>query len=454
VITVPQWLLGKYNRPSPRYTCYPGVAHWEDPPTEAQWIEPLDACLAADAAQRGIALYVHIPFCQSLCTFCGCNIRVARNSALATPYVPRLLRELDLYRERLGRARFKLGTLHLGGGTPTFLPAGDLDRLLDGLLERLEVAAAATLTVEVDPRVTTHEQLAVLRRHGFNRVSIGVQDFDPRVLDIVNRAQDETQVRAVVDTSRALGFSSISFDLIYGLPLQTVDSIETTMDAVARLRPDQVCFYPYAPVPWIKPSQRRFTEADLPERDARQQLLETGRRRLGSAGFVEIGLDQYAQPHDALAQAAGRGTLARNFMGYAANSTTPLIGLGSSAMGDASTAFAQNEKNLMRYEARVDRGELPIQRGHVLDDEDRVLRQLISDIVTFREAHWSAQDTRADWFTLAAGPLAELQHDGLIELGAAGLRVTERGVPFLRNVCMAFDARTRRAGESVRDDAA
>jgi oxygen-independent coproporphyrinogen III oxidase len=445
VISIAPGLYAKYNRPSPRYTCYPGVAHWEDPPSEAQWIRYLDASLGATPAQGGIALYVHIPFCQALCTFCGCNIRVARNHALATPYVPRLLRELDLYRERLGRTQFRLGALHLGGGTPTFLPATELDLLLDGLMQRLEMLPAATLTVEVDPRVTTREQLVVLRRHGFNRISIGVQDLDPRVLDIVNRPQEESQVRQVVDSARALGFTSVSVDLIYGLPLQTTDSIRTTMDALDRLRPDQICFYPYAPVPWIKPSQRRFTEADLPERDARQELLLTGRQRMADAGYVEIGLDQYALAGDPLVKAASNGTLARNFMGYSAASTTPLVGLGSSAMGDAGTAFAQNEKNLMRYEARVDRGELPIQRGHVLDAEDLLLRRVISDIVTRFEAQLP-QDLRAD--------LRELQQDGLIELRADVLRVTERGRPFLRNVCMAFDARTRRAEQSVRNDAA
>jgi oxygen-independent coproporphyrinogen III oxidase len=445
VISIAPGLYAKYNRPSPRYTCYPGVAHWEDPPSEAEWIRHLDARLTADSAQLGIALYVHIPFCQALCTFCGCNIRVARNHSLATPYVPRLLRELDIYRERLGRTQFKLGALHLGGGTPTFLPAAELDLLLDGLLQRLDVLAAATLTVEVDPRVTTREQLVVLRKHGFNRISIGVQDFDPRVLDIVNRPQEESQVREIVDSGRALGFSSVSFDLIYGLPLQTTDSIETTMDALDRLRPDQICFYPYAPVPWIKPSQRRFTEADLPERDARQELLLAGRRRLAAAGYVEIGLDQYALTNDPLTMAANSGTLARNFMGYAPGSNTPLIGIGSSAMGDAGTAFAQNEKNLMRYEARVDRGELPIQRGHVLDAQDIELRRIISDIITRFEATLP-QVPHAD--------LRELQQDGLIDLRGDVLRVTDRGRPFLRNVCLAFDARTRRAEESVCNDAA
>ena len=445
MISIAPGLYAKYNRPSPRYTCYPGVAHWEDPPSEAQWIRHLDASLTANTAAAGMALYVHIPFCQSLCTFCGCNIRVARNHSLATPYVPRLIRELDLYRERLGRTRFKVGSLHLGGGTPTFLPADELERLSSGLMERLEVAPGAVMTVEVDPRVTTREQLAVLRRHGFNRISIGVQDFDPRVLDIVNRAQDESQVRAVIDSARDLGFQNVSVDLIYGLPLQTVDSIETTMDALGRLRPDQISFYPYAPVPWIKPSQRRFTEADLPERDVRQQLLHTGRQRMEASGFVEIGLDQYALARDPLAVAAASGTLARNFMGYSAASSTPLIGLGSSAMGDAGTAFAQNEKNLMRHEARVDRGELPIQRGHVLDGEDIQLRRIISDIVTRFEAQ-VPQDLRGD--------LRELQQDGLIEVVGDGLRVTDRGRPFLRNVCMAFDARARRAGRSVHIDAA
>lgn len=436
-------LLRKYNVPGPRYTSYPAVPYWETTPTAQQWLQHVAAAIEADTG-GGASIYVHVPFCRSLCTYCGCNMRVTRSRAPVMPYVQSVLREHALYLQGLGRDGLRLGELHLGGGTPTFLDASELDALVSGLLERATLAPGASLSIEVDPRTTTREQLQVLARHGFDRISLGVQDFDPRVQDIVNRIQSEQQVREVTETARELGFRSVNFDLIYGLPLQTQSSIAETMDAVARLRPDRIAFYAYAHVPWIKPSQRRFTEADLPEGEARLQLLALGRQRLAAAGYVEIGMDHFALPDDTLTQAAREGLLHRNFMGYTQSFTTPLLGLGVSSIGDAGDAYVQNEKNLQQYEARIAQDELPIVRGHLFDDEDRVLRRHILNLMTRFRTQWEPGGEQARYLADVPARLQELQQDGLVHIDGTRVDVTEAGRSFLRNVCMAFDARLMR----------
>ncbi|MGH8207857.1 MAG: oxygen-independent coproporphyrinogen III oxidase, partial [Steroidobacteraceae bacterium] len=383
-------------------------------------------------------------FCRSLCTFCGCNTRITRRHSFVAPYTQALLGELDLYRSRLGLAQIEFGELHFGGGTPTFMAPEELEALLEGLFARARPRPGAVASVEVDPRVTTAQQLQVLARYGFARLSLGVQDFDPRVQQIVNRVQSEQQVRDVSEAARALGFDSINYDLIYGLPLQTRASIAATMDAVSRLRPDRIALYGYAHVPWIKPGQRRFTELDLPQGDDRRALYELGRERLEREGYREIGLNHFALQSDALWQALRSGTLHRNFMGYSTAFTRPLIGLGVSAISDAGDAFVQNEKDLQRYQERIARAELPIHRGHLLDEEDLILRRHILRLMTRLQTHWDDAADRTGYLQSALERLAEPVADGLVELGAAHCRVTERGRPFLRNICMAFDARLAR----------
>jgi oxygen-independent coproporphyrinogen-3 oxidase len=436
-------LLSKYDVAGPRYTSYPTVPYWESTPSEAQWVERIAAALHA-GAEHGAALYVHVPFCRALCTFCGCNTRITRSHGFVPPYSQALLTELDLYLSRLGLTELDFGELHFGGGTPTFLSTDELEALLAGLFRRVRARAGASASIEVDPRVTTYAQLQVLARYGFRRISLGVQDFDPRVQDIVNRVQSEQQVRETTQSARELGFDSVNFDLIYGLPLQTLASVEATMDAVCRLRPDRIALYGYAHVPWIKPGQRRFTEADLPQGADKRALYELGRERLAREGYREIGLDHFALESDGLWQALTRGQLHRNFMGYTTAFTRPLIGLGVSAIGDAGDAFAQNEKDLQRYQERVMQGQLPIQRGHLLDAEDCVLRSHILRLMTRLETHWDEPGQRTAWLDSALARLAEPAADGLVQLDAAGCRVTDRGRPFLRNICMAFDARLAR----------
>ncbi|HEX4376728.1 MAG TPA: oxygen-independent coproporphyrinogen III oxidase [Steroidobacteraceae bacterium] len=455
-------LLAKYDVPGPRYTSYPSVPYWETAPDEVQWLEllqqafdartvdpgpvdrgPVDASQRTDAAQ-GAALYVHIPFCQSLCTFCGCNTRITRSHSIVGPYIDTLLAELDIYRQRLGVSRLPVSELYLGGGTPTFLTQAELTRLMEGLFARITPGADLSASVEIDPRVTHADQLELLARFGFRHLSAGVQDFDPRVQAIVNREQSEHQTRETIDAARRFGFQTISLDLIHGLPLQSAASVNMTMDTVSRLRPERIALYAYAHVPWIKPGQRRFTENELPEEEQRRALYELARLRLAAEGYHEIGLDHFALASDPLWQAQRAGMLNRNFMGYSSLRAQPLIGLGVSSMGDAGSALVQNDKDLQPYQDAVASGQLPLQRGHLLTTEDRVLRGHILRLVTRFETRWEQACEQTPYLADIAARLAEPQRDGLVVLDAHGCRVTETGRPFLRNLCMAFDARQAR----------
>jgi oxygen-independent coproporphyrinogen-3 oxidase len=435
-------LIAKYDVAGPRYTSYPTVPYWDTTPSNEQWIERIGHALSAGHCATSI--YLHIPFCRSLCTYCGCNTRITRSHSIVPPYLQTMLSELDLYQRHLGIAQLEFGELHLGGGTPTFLSTEELELLLSGLFQRIRPGAHAIASLEVDPRVTTPEQLELLARYGFGRISLGVQDFDPRVQAIVNRVQSEEQVREVTQVARTLGFDSVNYDLIYGLPLQTDASVSATMDAVARLRPDRVALYAYAHVPWIKPGQRRYSEIDLPEGEGKRALYERGRERLIDEGYREIGLDHFALESDSLWQAQRAGALHRNFMGYTSSFSTPLIGLGVSSIGDAGDAFAQNEKDLQRYQERVASGELPLHRGHLLDAEDQVLRRHILRLMTRLETRWDEAADYTVYLGSVAERLAEARVDGLVQIDAHGCRVTEKGRAFLRNICMAFDARLAR----------
>jgi oxygen-independent coproporphyrinogen-3 oxidase len=437
-------LLKKYNVPGPRYTSYPTVPYWAQTPTEAEWIESIGQALDESNRQGiGAALYVHIPFCEALCTYCGCNTRITRNRKVGNPYVESVLKEWDLYLSRLGRD-ITVSEIHLGGGTPTFLEPSELDELMSRLLAKIKVGKNAEFSVEADPRVTRPEHLEVLAKFGFRRLSLGIQDFDPRVQDIVHRVQSEAQVLAVTDKAREHGYTSINYDLIYGLPLQTRDSVRNTIETVRGLRPDRIAFYAYAHVPWIKPGQRRFTEADLPSGDEKRALYELGRTMLEEVGYREIGMDHFALESDSLWKATQESTLHRNFMGYTSKQVAPLIGLGVSSIGDSWWIFAQNEKLLETYQARVEKGELPLLRGHVLNEEDQVIRRHVLNLMTRLSTDWSTSDLYTPHLETVNDRLQELENDGLVTLSAHACVVTEKGRAFLRNVCMAFDARLTR----------
>jgi oxygen-independent coproporphyrinogen-3 oxidase len=446
MITTATDLLKKYDVPGPRYTSYPTVLYWKQTPTADEWFASVARGLdEAEWTGEGAALYVHVPFCRSLCTYCGCNSRITCNTSVGGPYVRNVLREWALYRARLGRAQHvPVSELHLGGGTPTFLTPGELEELITGLLAGATRTTDAEFSIESDPRVTPREHLTTLAQLGFRRISLGIQDFDPTVQLAVNRVQTVEQVRAVTEEARAAGFTSVNYDLIYGLPFQTRRSVEQTIAAVRRMRPDRIAFYAYAHVPWFKPGQRHFTEADLPVGDEKRALYELGRALLEEAGYEEIGMDHFALRSDSLWQAARTGALHRNFMGYTSRHTSPLIGLGVSAISDSWDMFAQNEKVVEAYAARVERNELPIMRGHVLDREDLVLRRHILNLMTHFATRWPTPDAYVSHLNTVAVRLAEMSRDGLVRLTADGCIITDEGRPFLRNICMAFDARLAR----------
>jgi oxygen-independent coproporphyrinogen-3 oxidase len=434
-------LLKKYNVPGPRYTSYPTVPYWSVNPTEEQWISTIREALdESSKAQVGAAIYVHIPFCEALCTYCGCNTRITRNHAVGDPYVTSVLKEWDLYLSKIGRD-ITISELHFGGGTPTFLAPKELERLVEGLFARVKISPSHEFSIEADPRVTTRQHLEALARLGFKRLSLGIQDFDPKVQDIVNRVQTPEQVLKIIEIAREVGFESVNYDLIYGLPFQTLKSVEQTLEVVRQHRPDRIAFYAYAHVPWIKPSQRRFTEADLPAGDQKRALYELGLEMLGQVGYSEIGMDHFALKTDSLWQASTEGYLHRNFMGYTSRQVSPLIGLGVSAIGDSWGAFAQNEKLVETYQARVDKGELPLLRGHVLDAEDRIIRRHVLDLMTQFKTSWKNVGSYTDFLSSVPERLAELSRDGLVVLEPKGCKVTEKGRAYLRNICMAFDAR-------------
>ena len=439
-------LLRKYDVPGPRYTSYPTILYWDTEPTLKRWLDSTAESLSlTELDETGAAIYVHVPFCRSLCTYCGCNSRITCSTTVGQAYVKTVLQEWELYRMSLRRStRIPLTELHLGGGTPTFLSAGELDEMISGILEHVDQTPDAEFSVESDPRVTQADHLAVLRRLGFRRLSLGIQDFDPRVQEAVNRIQSEQQVRMVTEHARALGFNSINYDLIYGLPFQNLNSIEQTVEAVIRLKPERIAFYAYAHVPWVKPGQRHFTEDDLPSGEEKRNLYEFGRTMLEQAGYLEIGMDHFALRSDSLWQASVAGTLHRNFMGYTARFVSPLIGLGVSSISDSWDVFVQNEKQLETYEARVAKGELPIFRGHQLSEEDKILRRHILNLMTRFETSWESAELHVPYLDTVAGKLEEPRRDGLVRLTANRCEVTKEGKAFLRNICLAFDARLAR----------
>ncbi len=434
-------LLAKYDIPGPRYTSYPTVPYWQTAPTQEQWLTHVaDAITRSKAAGQGGALYVHVPFCRTLCHYCGCNTVITRDTSGASPYVEALLAEWQLYTDRLGRVR--LDEVHIGGGTPTYLTPEQLDRLFTGLFKHVDLPADAELGIEADPRVTTRAQLEVLAKHGFKRLSLGIQDFDERVQHGVNRYQTVAEVRLVTETARELGFTSINYDLIYGLPRQTEASIRQTVDEVRKLSPDRIAFYGYAHVPWMSTVQRRFEDEDVPGGAAKRVLYERGRELLLGAKYKEIGFDHFALESDGLWKAFAEKRMHRNFMGFTDRSTMPLFALGTSAIGDSWTAFAQNEKTLPAWHARIAKGELPIVKGHLLDQEDLVLRRLILDLMTRFETTWEPKAT--EYLAEVPAKLSEMARDGLVELKGSTVKVTTEGQPFVRNVCMALDARLAR----------
>lgn len=379
-----------------------------------------------------------------MCTFCGCTKRITKNHEVELPYIQALLKELSMYVELLGEKPV-IQQLHLGGGTPTFFSPENLRTLMEGIFRRARRAEKVEYSFEGHPNNTTAEHLEVLAEFGFDRVCYGVQDYNPKVQRAIRRMQPFENVKAATRTARELGYNSVGHDLIYGLPFQTQEDVIESIAKTIALMPDRIAFYSYAHVPWMKGNgQRGFNEEDLPTPQQKKLQYEIGKELLLKAGYLEIGMDHFALPTDSLAKAHSEGKLHRNFMGYATQPTQLMIGLGASAIGDSWYGFAQNVKQVEAYQDLVSSGVLPLHRGHLLTDEDLVVRKHILNLMCRFKTSWEDPDMMLPELDDILPKLNELERDGLICIEENQLRVTEKGRPFVRNVCLPFDLRLQR----------
>ncbi|WP_395078771.1 oxygen-independent coproporphyrinogen III oxidase [Gracilimonas sp.] len=431
-------LIRKYNVPGPRYTSYPTVPYWGEKGISIEDWESTLISAFLESQGEGISLYIHLPFCESLCTFCGCHKKITKRHEVEDPYIKTVLKEWKLYTDFLPTVP-KIKEIHLGGGTPTFFSTENLKLLIEGILSRAELAEQYEFSFEGHPNNTTKEHLLTLYDLGFRRVSYGVQDYDPKVQFAINRIQPFENVKRVHEWSKKIGYNSVNHDLVFGLPHQNLKGIEHTINKTNELKPDRIAFYSYAHVPWMKGNgQRGFDEADLPKNDEKRALYELGKQMFYDQDYVEIGMDHFALKSDSLYKAMQNGSLHRNFMGYTAGATKVMIGLGMSAISDSWYSFAQNEKSLKDYEKRVERMEVPIFRGHLLSNTDLMIRQHILDLMCRFETEFSGSDSH---FIQVKSRLTDLIRDELVEISGRKIKITEAGIPFVRNVCMAFDER-------------
>lgn len=444
----PDWMLRKYDVAAPRYTSYPSIPYWgETTPAQVEaWIGE-----KMPHPHGSLSLYVHVPFCSKRCFYCGCFVIVTSKREQAALYVEAVKKEMRIVREHLPGAPAPVTQFHLGGGTPTFLDPDQLESLVDAAREEFPFQKKPEMGIEIDPRTVNGAYLRRLQKMGFNRISLGVQDFDEKVMRAVNRRQTYEQVEALVVEGRKLGFRGINFDLIYGLPEQTGETFLRTLEQVKQLAPDRLAIYNYAHLPEIFPHQRRLSTGNLPDADAKIILIGLARRKLEQWGYLQIGLDHFARPDDELALALGSGTLRRNFMGYTTQAGTDQLAFGVSAISEYHRSFWQNEKKLISYYRTVNAGRLPVVRGICLNDEDLMRKHVIASLFCQEAISYEefAQRFDVDFESFMAEELEALRpmaDDGLIIRDAGGLRVTKRGQLFLRNIAMVFDPYLKRDG--------
>lgn len=438
-------LFQKYNVPGPRYTSYPTVPYWEDSSySYEKWLDSVRTSFVESNTTQGISLYIHLPFCESLCTFCGCHKHITKRHEMEDPYIKNVLKEWQLYLAVLPQ-KPRIKEIHLGGGTPTFFSPDNLQYLIDQIFEGADRAEGFQFSFEGHPNNTTREHLERLYGLGFTRVSYGVQDYSPEVQKAIHRIQPFANVERVTLQAREIGYSSISHDLVFGLPFQKEEDMRYTIDCTNRLRPDRISFYSYAHVPWVKGTgQRGFDENDLPTPDQKRHLYEIGKQQLLDNGYIEIGMDHFALPSDEMYESFVRGTLHRNFMGYTASKTQLMIGLGISAISDSWYGFAQNVKTVKEYEEVLSQDRIPVYRGHILSEEDLILRRHILNLMCQFHTSWEAPQLQFAEAEEVKMRLSEMEKDGLIHILPQGIEVTDVGKPFVRNICMAFDLRLQR----------
>ncbi len=440
---IPAELLARYDVAGPRYTSYPTAPIW----TDSFGADDYERALSKSAADgRPLSLYVHIPFCESLCVYCGCSVVITKQRERATAYVEHVEREIVRIAELAGAAGREAVQVAWGGGTPTYLPPDLIERLLDSIRTHFPVADGAEVGIEVDPRVTTREHVEAIGRAGFNRISMGIQDFDPAVQEEIHRVQPYELTRDLIAWCREAGLASVNVDLVYGLPLQTLAGFDDTITQVLTLEPDRVSAFSYAHVPWLKPAQSKFRPATIPVGPEKFAIFVRLVERLTDAGYDFIGYDHFARPGNELSEAQQTGALWRNFQGFTTKSGTDLIGLGVTSIGSFDDAFVQCDKDLGAWSATVRDGGLPAKRGMWLSDDDRIRRDVIQDVMCryrFDPAAIAAR-TGIDpltYFADALDGIAPLEADGmLVREPGGGFALTSRGRVFVRNVCMLFDA--------------
>ena len=443
-ITFDAGLLRRYDRPGPRYTSYPTAPQFSAEFGEAALREVIRAS-NEDPIPRPLSLYVHVPFCFSPCFYCGCNRIITRDLARGRAYLERLAREIALIAPLFDRDR-EVIQLHFGGGTPNFLDADQLCDVVDTLRGAFRFADRddRDISVELDPRFCKPADMPVLARAGFNRTSLGVQDFDPKVQEAVNRIQSVEETRAIVDACRDAGMRSVNIDLIYGLPGQSLEGFRRTLDTVVAMRPDRLAVYSYAHLPHLFKPQNQIDDSLLPDPDTKLALLQAAVERLTAAGYVYIGMDHFALPGDELAVAQARGGLHRNFMGYTTHADSDLVGLGVSAISHIGNSFSQNPRDLPSWEAALDAGRLPVFRGMRMDEDDQIRADLIQSLMCQGEVRVRAFEERhgigfAEYFADDLQRLWPLADDGLVVVSPEAIRATPRGRLLLRNIAMCFD---------------
>ena len=438
-------LVNKYNVAGPRYTSYPTVPYWDSNTfSEEFWKTSLIKSFNESNSKEGISLYVHLPFCESLCTFCGCNKRITKQHSVESPYIDTVLKEWRLYRA-LFNEKPVIKELHLGGGTPTFFGAENLTHLIKEILKDAILAEGYEFSFEGHPNNTTRAHLQALYDVGFRRVSYGVQDYNITVQKAIHRIQPFEHVKKATELAREIGYTSVGHDIIFGLPFQTLEHVKETILKTKALLPDRLAFYSYAHVPWIKGNgQRGFMDSDLPSPELKRQQYEIGKKLLEEVGYVEIGMDHFALKTDSLYQSMVSKKLHRNFMGYTASKTQAMIGLGVSSISDSWYGFSQNVKDIESYYRLLNENRLPVYRGHILSEEDLIVRKHILNLMCQFKTTWSSNELYFSELPDVIIELKEMEKDKLINIGSNYIEVTKKGRPFVRNICMAFDLLLKR----------
>ncbi len=441
-------LIKKYDRPGPRYTSYPPATEFTEEVGEKEYKERL---AESNSRKTPLSLYFHIPFCESGCYYCGCNIIISHRKGIERPYLDRVYREMDMVSALLDRER-KVEQLHWGGGTPNYLEPDEIREFMEEIRKRFDLSEDAEVSIEIDPRYATDEQLQTIREVGFNRVSMGLQDLDEKVQRAINRVQPYELMERTMKRLRDLGFESVNLDLIYGLPYQTRESFERTVEKVIELNPDRLAVYSFAYVPWVKPIQKYIDPQTLPSAEEKLSILEMVIEKFQDAGYVYIGMDHFAKPEDELATAQREGKLWRNFQGYTTRKGVELIGFGATSIGMLYDSYFQNHKTLREYNVAIDEGRLPTYRGYILTEDDFVRREVIMDImcnlgVSFHKVEEMFGISFEEYFERELEELKELEEDGLIRVKDRRIEILPVGRLLIRNVAMVFDAHLRNRKE-------